>query len=272
MSDLIKTAEEARKNIPYKEALVELLYQFADDDFIISFRGSEWLGLAPHIEEDVAYSSITQNTMGHASMFYELLEELGEGDSDELAHERPLEKRRSSIYLEKMNGLGSYIEEPDYDWALAVVRNYLYESMKRIKLKAATNSSYEPLRFVAKKALTEQAYHLAHWRLWIQQLQNSTEEAKEKINFRLEEAANEFGDALSLGSKAEAIHQFNILIDEETLQNRWLEKVNNVLTLKFDTVPKMVLGNGRNGEHNADLQQAMNIFSEVYMTDTNAAW
>jgi len=44
MTDIIKTAEEAKQNPAYKDALVELLYQFADDDFIISFRGSEWLG------------------------------------------------------------------------------------------------------------------------------------------------------------------------------------------------------------------------------------
>src|SRR5690554_4815289 len=104
MSEIIKTAEEAKQNPAYKEALIELLYQFADDDLIISFRGSEWLGLAPHIEEDVAFSSITQNTMGHATMFFQLLEELGEGDSDKLAHERAAGARRSSTYLEKING------------------------------------------------------------------------------------------------------------------------------------------------------------------------
>lgn len=272
MMGIVKTAEEAMKNPTYKEALVELLYQFADDDFIISFRGSEWLGLAPHIEEDVAYSSITQNTMGHAAMFYQLLEELGEGDRDKLAHERSPEERRSSTYLEKVNGKGSYIEEPEYDWALAVVRNYLYESMKYVKLKAATNSSYEPLRQVAKKVLTEQNYHLAHWRLWIQQLQDSTEEAENRINNRLEEAARQFGDALSLGKKADDIHRYNLLIDEETLKNRWLEKVNNVLKRKFDSVPKMELGNGRNGEFNEDLKQAISIFSEVYMIDPKAVW
>ncbi len=35
------------------ESLRELLYQLADDNFIHAFRGSEWLGLVPHIEEDV---------------------------------------------------------------------------------------------------------------------------------------------------------------------------------------------------------------------------
>ncbi len=272
MSKIIKTPEEANQNNAYKKALVELLYQFADDDLIISFRGSEWLGLAPHIEEDVAFSSITQNTMGHATMFFQMLEELGEGDADHLAHARIAGERRSSVYLEKVNGPGSYTEEPDYDWALAVVRNFLYETLKRVKLEAATHSSYEPLTFIARKALMEQMYHLAHWRLWIQQLQSSTEEAKEKISARLKEAWNEFGDALELGPKAEEIYSFGILLDEETLKNRWLKKVNEVVAEKFMILPEKKLGNGRVGEYNEDLAQAIDIFTEVYRTDVGAAW
>lgn len=60
-----------------QSALIELIYQLGDDDFILAYRGSEWLGLAPHIEEDVAFSSISQDMMGHAAMYYHLLEELG---------------------------------------------------------------------------------------------------------------------------------------------------------------------------------------------------
>lgn len=271
MKKIIKTAEDAKQDQAYLDALVELLYQFADDDFIVSYRGSEWLGIAPHIEEDVAYSSITQNTMGHASMFYQLLEELGEGDRDDLAH-RLANERRSSVYLEKVNGEGNFVEEPNYDWALAVVRNFLYESFKRVKLEAATESSYEPLRQVAHKALTEQTYHLAHWRLWMEQLQQSTEEAEEKIQSRLDEAWNEFGDVLDLGPKVNDIEQFDLLIDEESLQKCWLELVNEVLVNKYDEVPKQALGNGRSGDYNEDLEQAISIFTEVYMTDPAASW
>ena len=67
-----------------------------------SFRGSEWLGLAPHIEEDVASSSISQDNMGHAAMFYQLLEELEVGTADDLAHLRPSSERRNSILTERV--------------------------------------------------------------------------------------------------------------------------------------------------------------------------
>ncbi len=79
----------------YKEAITSLLFQLADDDFLYAFRGSEWLGLAPHIEEDVASSSISQDSMGHAAMYYKLLEDLGVGNADDLAHLRPAQKEET---------------------------------------------------------------------------------------------------------------------------------------------------------------------------------
>ena len=95
-----------------REAITSLLFQLADDDFMYAYRGSEWLGLAPHIEEDVASSSISQDSMGHAAMFYKLLEDLGVGNADDLAHLRPAFDRRNSILTERVNGEGYYMETP----------------------------------------------------------------------------------------------------------------------------------------------------------------
>lgn len=126
---------EPAGNIPIdskiKPALTSLLYQLADDDFILAYRGSEWLGLAPHIEEDVAFSSISQDTMGHAAMFYQLLSNLGEGNVDSLAHAREASERQNAVLLELVNGPGHYLSSAQYDWAFAVVRNYFYSQAKK---------------------------------------------------------------------------------------------------------------------------------------------
>ena len=39
----------------------ELLLPIADDELILGWRNSEWTGIAPFLEEDVAFSSIAQN-------------------------------------------------------------------------------------------------------------------------------------------------------------------------------------------------------------------
>ena len=44
----------------------------ADDEFVIGFSDSEWTGIAPILEEDVAMSSLAQDELGHAAALYGL--------------------------------------------------------------------------------------------------------------------------------------------------------------------------------------------------------
>jgi len=64
------------------------LLSLADDELILGWRNSEWTGIAPFLEEDVAFSSIAQTEIGHARAWYELAaKELGT-DADSLAFDR----------------------------------------------------------------------------------------------------------------------------------------------------------------------------------------
>ncbi len=257
-------------------AVKELLFQLADDDFIHSYRGSEWLGLAPHIEEDIASSSISQDTMGHAAMFYQLLEELGEGDANQLAHDRPANERRNAIILELVNGPGYYMEEPDYDWAFAVVRNYLYTQAKVIKIQSLQLSSYEPLAEVATKVQMELYYHLMHWKTWFVQLLGSGhEEAVSRMKAAIEKTLQDFQGVFSLGEHVNKIVEQGLIESEAVLLNKWTQAVAPVLEsvgLQGTIEVGMIQGNGRNGEHTEDLEKALEVLSEVYASDKVASW
>jgi len=74
----------------------ELLLAVADDELVIGWRDSEWTGIAPVLEEDVAFSSIAQNEIGHARAIYQLLSE----DADALAFDRTPEEYRCSQLVE----------------------------------------------------------------------------------------------------------------------------------------------------------------------------
>ena len=54
-------------------ALIVLLLSAADDEFMLGYRNSEWTGIAPMLEEDVAFSSMAQDEIGHARLLYEIL-------------------------------------------------------------------------------------------------------------------------------------------------------------------------------------------------------
>ncbi|ANB61503.1 phenylacetic acid catabolic family protein [Anoxybacillus amylolyticus] len=273
---MIVTKPEELHQLPeYKAALVELLFQLADDDFIVAYRGSEWLGLAPHIEEDVAFSSITQDTMGHAAMYYQLLEDIGIGRADDLAHRRTAAERRNAILLEEVNGLGHYLHEPQYDWAFAVVRNYFYAQAKKVRIDSLKNCSYEPLSQVAVKVNMELYYHLMHWKTWFVQLVNAGGEARERMKKAIEKVFDDFAGVFSLGEKGEKMVECGLIDSEEVLKARWLQITKPVFeqtNLELPSEFPMKRGNGRNGEHTPDLVEALAILSEVYRLDPLAIW
>nr|WP_233569570.1 1,2-phenylacetyl-CoA epoxidase subunit PaaC [Falsibacillus albus] len=271
----IETAEQALQNPEYKKALVELLYQLADDDFFHAYRGAEWLGLAPHIEEDVAFSSINQDTMGHAAMYYGLLEELGEGKADDLAHARKSVDRRNAVLNELVNGSGTYLEEPRYDWAFTVVRHYFYDVYKKLKLESLKLSSYRPLAEAAVKINMEQYYHVMHWKVWFQQLSMSEGEGRNRMLDAIEKVWGEFADVLSYGPLSSEMSRHGLLMDEESFTEKWkvhMKQVFESIDLTFPGGCAMKSGSGRQGIHTDDLEQALDTLGEVYRLDTEAVW
>ena len=77
-----------------------LLLPIADDELVLGWRNSEWTGIAPFLEEDVAFSSIAQNEIGHARALYEFVAEEVGGTADELAFDRSPEEYRHSRLVE----------------------------------------------------------------------------------------------------------------------------------------------------------------------------
>lgn len=271
----IRTAEEANRHPEYKDALVWLLYQLADDDFILAYRGSEWLGLAPHIEEDVAFSSISQNMMGHAAMYYQLLEQLGEGTADQLAHGRPAEERRNAILLELPNGPGHYLKDAAYDWAFTVVRQFSYDQAKKIRLASLVNSSYQPLAEAARKIAMEQHYHILHWKTWFTQLIASGGEATVRMQDAVHKVWDDFAGVLDYGPAGGSIESFNLLEPSEALKSRWMSEMNKIFSSAGQPFPgelKMIRGNGRAGEHSVHLEEALSTLREVYEIDPALSW
>lgn len=275
MPSIYQSPEEVTQDTEYMAALTELLFQLADDDLMISHRGSEWIGLAPHIEEDVANASIAQNTMGHAVMYYQLLEELGLGKPDDLAQLRNPEEYRHAILTERVNGEGHYTETPHYDWAYTVVRNYCYEVFKKLRLNLLAGSSYQPLADVTAKIQREQFYHLFHWEIWIDQLSQSTDEAKKRLNQALHKTWKDIPTLLDMGPKGDLIVKYHVKESEKSMKDTYLA----LLKEKFDSVgldwlgePETVEVTGREGEHTDEFVAALHELSEVYRIDPQASW
>ena len=141
----------------------DLLLEIADDELVLGWRNSEWTGIAPFLEEDVAFSSIAQNEIGHARALYELAAaELGT-TTDELAFDRaPDEYRCAPLVQARLI----------HDWAGTIARHFLYETADAIRIDALKSSDDAELAGLAAKMDREEVYHRMHAEMWAQRLRN----------------------------------------------------------------------------------------------------
>ena len=130
----------------------QLVLAFADDEHLMGQRHTEWLGVAPFLEEDLAFASIGQDELGHAAGLYGLL--VGDDDEaiDQLAFRRPAEDYRSCWLVEYETS----------DWAETAVRHWFYDAAEELRWELLAGSSVAELAAVVQRAQREEAYHRRH--------------------------------------------------------------------------------------------------------------
>ncbi|HEX6952739.1 MAG TPA: 1,2-phenylacetyl-CoA epoxidase subunit PaaC [Gaiellaceae bacterium] len=134
------------------------LLGLADDELVLGWRDSEWTGIAPMLEEDVAFSSIAQNEIGHARAVYSLLSD----DPDALAFDRGLEEYRCAPLVELRL----------LEWAHTIARRWLYEVADEIRITALKDDPDPSVAGLAAKIDREEAYHRMHAEMWHDRLRD----------------------------------------------------------------------------------------------------
>jgi ring-1,2-phenylacetyl-CoA epoxidase subunit PaaC len=247
-------------------ALKDLLYKMADDQLIVGHRNSEWTGLGPILEEDIAFSSMAQDKIGQSQHIYELLHQLGESDPDTVAFTRNANQFHNCTLVELPMG--------EYDFA--TLRHFWFDMAEAVRFNALKESSYEPLAQVAKKFAGEIKYHTMHANTWLQQLGNGTKES----NDRMQSVINQhWNDALAIfepGEYEDTLINENIFIGEEACKQQWLDMITSLIEKAGLQLPdsadwKPAYG-GRKGEHTVHLQPLLSEMTEVYSIDPTADW
>jgi ring-1,2-phenylacetyl-CoA epoxidase subunit PaaC len=137
------------------------LLALADDELILGWRNSEWTGIAPFLEEDVAFSSIAQTEIGHARAWYELAAKELDTDADALAFDRDPDEYHCAPLVEA---------QLVPDWARTIARHWLYEKADAIRIEALKASDDPEVAGLAEKIDREEAYHRMHADMWADRL------------------------------------------------------------------------------------------------------
>lgn len=250
-------------NVP---AVKELLYKIADDQLILGHRNSEWTGMGPLLEEDIAFSSMAQDKIGQSLALYTILQQLGEPPPDTVAFMRKGTEFHNCIFVELPNG--------DYDFSL--IRHFLYDTALAIRFEMLSRSSFQSLAELSVKIRGELRYHTLHANTWIKQLGTATPESISRLQASLDYALPYALGMFEASPFEQQLASEGVFEGETVLQQRWQSKVAEILKQTQLNLPGWQnvepVSGGRRGKHSQHLQPLLDEMSEVFKIDPTAEW
>jgi ring-1,2-phenylacetyl-CoA epoxidase subunit PaaC len=254
------------------QALEHLCKRLGDDEFVLAERYTEWQVRSPTLESDLALSNIAQDELGHARLWYDVLEDIGL-EEDDLVYERDPDTFRHSTLVEQ--------PFPEGNWGDAILRSYLYDVAEKLRLEALEDSTYPKIADRVGKIQGEEEYHLEHAQNWMERLADG-EDGTEKLQEALDRL---FPHALTLFEPTDPEVEDDIVelgLRDATLSDlgeEWLSIVIPFLeSLGLDvpeselaeaegyavTEPMLPLDRGRDGNHGDDWDELFDDLTHTY--------
>jgi ring-1,2-phenylacetyl-CoA epoxidase subunit PaaC len=247
-----------------KKAVKELIFKLADDLLIIGHRNSEWIGLAPLLEEDISYASIAQDKVGQSRVLYNLLNQLGEVDADTLAFMRHANKFHNC----------TLVELPCLEYEQTLVRHFLFDEAQTVYFNALKSSTQPDLAAFATKFMGEIKYHTLHARSILKRLLHGSQEAHDKIQGAIAELWPYCGGIFEPSPYETEQNTAGVILPSSELKARWIAAVTAYLEPLGVHVDASLLAHegGRKGHHTEHLEPLLTEMSEVFKLDPAAEW
>ncbi len=131
--------------------IAEAVLALADDELVIGHRHSEWLGLSPFLEEDLAMASIAQDEFGHARALYAVLWPSWTVRDACVVQRSPSAFRSCAL-----------VELDARPWEQHLLRHVLYDVVEGHRWRSLAAAGLAPLAAIAERALLEEGWHRRH--------------------------------------------------------------------------------------------------------------
>lgn len=238
----------------------------ADDRLVLGHRLSEWCGHAPILEEDIALGNFALDLIGQASALLKHAGAIeGKGRSeDALAYFRDAVEYRNCLLVELPRG----------DFAMTLVRQFLFDAYDVLLLEALTSSTDKTLGGIAAKAEKEARYHLRHSAEWVRMLGDGTAESHERAQRALD-ALWRYTPELFAGDEVEgAMAERGIGPDPASIKERWLATVKRVASEGTLTLPpdEYAASGGRIGRHTEYLGRMLADMQSLARAHPGSSW
>lgn len=243
----------------------------ADDALILGHRLSEWIGLAPMLEEELALANIGLDLIGQSRSLYAYAaecESAGTGaakrDEDSYAYLRDAPQYRNLLLVEQPNG----------DFARTIVRQFLYSAFADPYWRATMASSDATLAAVAAKSEKESAYHLRHASEWLVRLGDGTDESHARAQDAADTLFPYAGEMFDSDDAERAMIADGVIIDPAAIRAAWdatIDRVFAAATLDRPAGDWFQRG-GRSGRHSEHLGHLLAEMQQIPRIYPGAKW
>lgn len=226
-----------------QQALFEYLLRQGDDTMILGQRLSEWCGLGPILEEDIALTNIALDLIGQATELYGYAAQVENKGrtADDLAFLRLEREYKNVLLVEQKNG----------DFGKTIVRQFLFDNFQLLNYTQLLNSTDAQVAAIAEKSIKEVKYHLKHSAEWVIRLGDGTEESHNRIQNSVDDLMR-FADELFFQNEVnDVLQKEGIVGNIGDLKPQYYQNVNRVLNEATLTIPEIKYHQkgGRKGIH-----------------------
>jgi ring-1,2-phenylacetyl-CoA epoxidase subunit PaaC len=249
-----------------KDPLANIVLMHADDKLMLGHVQSDWTGLAPILEEDIAASAMAQDDLSHALVLYEFLGNTFDLNPDAIAFDRDAADYRCCDLVTIPD---------DFDWATSVVKRWLVATFTKLGLDRLATLDVGDLGSRAQRLVDEQTIHVTHLNRWMTRLGQGSTESHDRMQSALNLLLPDAGMLLE-PPDATLAEDESFCCGREELFAEWIKGISITLDqagLQADiTLPDRSRRGGRRGEHAEHFLRQLAELTEVRHSDPATAW
>jgi ring-1,2-phenylacetyl-CoA epoxidase subunit PaaC len=257
------------------------ILRLADNALILGQRNSEWCGHGPALEEDIALTNLSLDLIGQSRLLYShaaALETALTGlalTEDDYAYWRT-ERQFTNYTLVELPHYGPLAgtAHAEKDYAVTIVRNFLYATLMAHLWPLLERSSDTGLAAIAAKSAKENLYHMHHAQDWLVRLGDGTETSHRRAQSALDYLLPYTNEFFSVDALEDAVAADGIGARGADLKAAWLADISAILneaTLKLPATGNYIT-TGKLGIHSEHMGYLLAELQSVARQHPGAQW
>ena len=212
------------------QALFQFLLRQGDNALVLGHRTSEWCGVGPALEEDIALANTALDLIGQTQLWLGYAAEVeGQGrTADDLAFLRDAYDFRNLLM----------VELPNKDYGRTMMRQFLFDAFQVPWLTRLIESSDTRVAEIAAKSQKEALYHLERSSETVIALGDGTEESNRRMQGALQYLWPYAREVFADDAVDHAMAEAGVAPLPSAIEPEWQACVDEVFTRGFLTVPE----------------------------------